>query len=427
MKYKHLVGVIVRKILPKKLAKLIYRRLALKYILSLDCQIFKDKKTILMINHFYDQDIDALRRANTDYNIVVVQSAILFKGAKIFFDKSTQALESPYPKESDNNIIQYRNECAIIFKTLNTRFSIDLIVTPADNYYWIREFIMAAKEQKIKTVVYDKEGLISTHDFEAESSKIRRFAPLISDHIFVWSNRQQQYWEKAGVNHSNITVVGQARSDLFHLKAENAVDAYFSKPQKLVTFYTYDDRAYIPLNLLETENLTWQKMKSETQAIIAKFAIQFPHFNFVFKAHPQQSDLSELQLLYNSENLKVIGGAEISNELISRSELIIAFQTTAVLEAMFMNKRVIYTAWDPLIQRLKEQILPYDSAPGIIVADSAKMFTDVCLRFFANDYSNFHFTQEIEDKKHRMVSSYIFNPDGHVCKRFYREISRFMQ
>jgi hypothetical protein len=147
----------------------------------------------------------------------------------------------------------------------------------------------------------------------------------------------------------------------------------------------------------------------------------------VVKAHPQQRDLAELQGRYQRDNLKVIGGAGVANELIQRSELIIAFQTTAVIEAMLLKRRVIYTAWDENYNRyLLDDLLPFHQARGIVVAQSREQFGEVCRRFFAGDYRDFEFSTEDDEARDRFVNEYLYRPDGHVCERFYAELDKFL-
>jgi CDP-glycerol glycerophosphotransferase (TagB/SpsB family) len=167
-------------------------------------------------------------------------------------------------------------------------------------------------------------------------------------------------------------------------------------------------------------------MKTETQEYLFELSINHPEYNFIFKAHPQQHDLEELKKQYKRTNLCVVGGSSLANELIIRSELIIAFQTTSILEAMFMNKKIIYTEWDPAIEKMKDLILPFGDANGLVVAKSFEQFKILCSKFFNEDKSDFKFTEEEEKNKHEMVNKFLYKPDGNVCKRFYEEIDRLM-
>jgi len=417
----------VKIFIPIIIRKKIYMALALRYInRNIDKKIDKNKKTIIILDHFFSQDVKALILSNTNYNLISIDTPYVFRGAKLFFRADVKDLNAPYDSEDQVNRAAYKKECQIIFNALRNKFGIDLIVTASDNYYWVRELIEVARDNKIKTIVLDKEGLISPFDFDALVTRTLKNAPFISDHIFVWSERQKEFWNKIGVVKDKISVIGQPRSDLFHYKIDKEVDKYFNKSRPLITFFTYSDDAYIPFDSSIGEEFTWEEMKKQTQDFLYDLAVKHPEYNFVFKAHPQQLDLEKLQMRYKLNNLRVIGGANIANELVARSELIIAFQTTAVLEAMFMNKRVIYTGWDPTEELLKDHLLPFREAPGIVVARTFNTFRKVCERFFSGDINDFQFSNNEEAQKHVMVSKYLYKPDGYVCDRFFKEIDKII-
>jgi hypothetical protein len=412
--------------LPLIIKKKIYRYLSLQYIKKINISIDPTKKTILAFNHYFDQDIKALAQANTEYNFVDIHCPTLFKGAKQFFREEVKELIAPYSSEDPVNLAEYRQECKVIFSALRDKFGANLVVTASDNYYWIREMIAVARMRSVKTIVLDKEGLISPYDFGALVKRIHLNAPFMSDHIFVWSERQRDFWSMAGAKLEDITVIGQPRSDLFFRPMNYVVDSYFNRVRPIITFYTYADDAYIPFEMLANKGISWGEMKTKTQEFLLETAISHPEFNFVIKAHPQQPDLYELQQKYDRTNVRVIGGSNISNELIVRSELIIAFQTTAVLEAMFMNKNVIYTGWDPAEELLGGKILPFKEAPGIIVARTFEQFKAVCIRFFAGDKCDFEFSEEEKALRATMVSEYFHKTDGRVCNRFYMGVKRLL-
>ena len=415
----------VRNILPRRLVRLIYRKFIFRYINNLHANHDSDRKTILAINHYYDQDLRALTMANEKYNLVIIDGTKLSKVNSIYFSLPVRRLEVPYESEPPAHRLLYRQECRLILDRLERRFQPRLLLTGSDNYCFVREFIAAARERGMPTLVLDKEGIISPYYFEAGARRISELAPFMSDHIFVWSERQRQFWMKVGVAEGHITVIGQARSDLFYREQSRVLDKYFPVVKPLVTLFSYEDVAYVPIAVLH-EGVSWREMKCQTHDYIYAAARAHPEYNFVIKTHPQQSDLAELQSAYRLDNLVVIGGASTANELIQRSELIIAFQTTAIIEAMFLGRRVIYTAWDANYARFASDLLPFHKAPGIVVADSRGRFDAVCARFFSGDHSDFQFPAEDMAARDAFVNEYLYRPDGHVCERFFEAIDRFV-
>lgn len=416
----------IRFLLPGFILRYFYRWMTMNYLKSLDAKIDPTRKTILVINHFYDQDLRALQLANRRYNLVILDFEIMFKSGRLYFTKPVHNLLAPYDEEPEQNRLAFRRECDLMFAFLSQKFKPNCILTPSDSFAFIREFITVARQNGVPTVVFDKEGTVSPYALEAHAARIRNFAPFMSDHLYAWSERQRQFWNNVGVVDSKITVVGQARSDLFFAEKRHDVDKLFERKQPLITYFTLDDHAYIPPRQAE-RGLSWEKLKRETFEDLVAFAGEHSEYNFLVKAHPQQRDLVRLREKYEGDNFKVVGGAKIANELIQRSELIIAFQTTAIIEAMLLKRRVLYTAWDENYNRyLLDDLLPFHEAEGIIVARTRHMFKDVCRRFFAGDFSDFDFGPSQQKARDDFVNEYLWQPDGHVCERFFGDLDRLL-
>ncbi|MCK5126025.1 MAG: hypothetical protein KAR42_07200 [candidate division Zixibacteria bacterium] len=407
--------------------KTIYRHLVAKYINDLKVDIDPRKKTIIALNHFYDQDLRALQKANTEYNIVIIDAPRLVRGAKLYYSDPVIALTAPYTDEPKSNRKNWNRECEYIFNLLEKKFSCDLIITGSDVFWWVRELIHVAREHDTKTIVLDKEGIRTPYAFIQEAKRIKDFTPFISDHIFVWSERQKRFWKNAGAADTDITIVGQPRSDLFFSEKRTEVDEFFPHPQPLVCLFSYHDDAYVPPKMARDEGINWRKMKRESHDCFSQLAAENPGYNFVIKTHPQQSDLEILKSDYNMENLKVIGGASVANELIQRSELIIAFQTTSIIEALMLGKKIIYTAWDPNYDNLLPHLIPLHNAGGMVIAKSLEQFKEVCQNYFTGDELLFDFSDIEVSRRKDFVGEYLFQPDGLVSTRFFKEISQYLR
>jgi len=364
--------------------------------------------------------------ARVRYGIVIVDAPRLFRGAHMFFDEDVRLLRTPYDSTDPRRIAQYRDECRLLFKRLYRRFEFRVLMTSSDVFYWVREFIGVAREFGVTCVVLDKEGTISPYAYDAIAERIRALAPFVSDHIYVWSESQREFWKKIGVAEHQITVVGQPRSDLFFTEHRHDVDAYFPTVQPLVSVFSFDDAAYLPREAVD-RGISWKGLKRQTLDVVELLAEAYPDHNFLVKAHPQQRDLGELRARYSRDNLAVVGGAAIANELIQRSDLIIGFQTTALIEAMMLDRPVIYTAWDEYYREyLTDALLPLHRARGIVLAHSPADFETICRRFLSGDLSDFEFSDAEVRERRIFVNRYLHEPDGHVCERIWTELARFI-
>jgi hypothetical protein len=306
------------------------------------------------------------------------------------------------------------------------RYPFDVILVPNDNYFFVRELIDIAHGHGIPTIILDKEGIITPYSFEAESRRAREFTPLVADHILVWSFRQKSFWMEKGVEEDRITVVGQPRSDLLFLPPGDQLSGYFDRQRPIVTVFSYLDTAYIPHESVALNGASWRQMKAETHRIVGELAARHPEFNFVIKCHPLQRDIEDIRSKFESKNLRVIGGSSLGNELLARSDLIIAFQTTALIEAMLIGREAIYTGWDPQIRELEDHMLPFGRAKGIVKAESPEALREVANRFLSGNRSDFAFSEHEIEKRREFVAEYLYRPDGHAAERVLDELEKFL-
>ncbi len=337
---------------------------------------------MLIINHHFDQDIEALLTSCADaFQFLIADCMPLFGEALLHFESmAEQDGIVPYGDLDVNALLAYRRVCGRLFADLQRIFPFDLIMMPSDSFWWIREFLMVAGERGVPRVVLDKEGTISPYSYHVHAAQIRTKFPFISDELLVWSERQRQFWIRAGAPEGRIAIVGQPRSDFFFNRAR-----WISKgalgleaARRMVLFFTFDVDAYIniyPAEEVQREGLTWEPLRDEAHQVLVAFARTHPDLDIVVKAHPQQADIAAVREAFAGAklgNIKVMDGAGISNHLIVNADLIVGFQTTALIEAMLTDKPVIYTQWGPTEAKLRHDLIPFDACDGLEHARSAE-------------------------------------------------------
>ena len=232
----------------------------------------------------------------------------------------------------------------------------------------------------------------------------------------MWSERQKDYWISTGLNENKILVSGQPRSDLLF----KDIDKTAERNNKQLTFFTYDDRAYIPPKFIKM-GFSWKNMKRDTHEVLLNFSKEFPDWNVTIKAHPQQTDLKELQIKYNRDNLNVIGGSKDSNYLIKTSDLVICFQSTVLLESLMMNIPVLYTYWAKMPPGLSQEILQFSDNLAVNVIKSKKDFKS---KLFDLAKRN-SFTEIVRDKQYintNFITKFFSRVDGNVSKNIVEDI-----
>ena len=332
-------------------------------------------KKILIINHHFDQDIDALLRGCSDqFQFLVVDCMPFFNEALLYFhtDEERDGI-IPYNLLRPEIITGYRAACRGLFYDLQKIFPFEAIIMPSDSFWWIREFLEVAHEHGVRRIVLDKEGTISPYSFKVHSTQIKEKFPFISDNLLVWSERQKQFWIKAGAPEDCIRIVGQPRSDFFFqpnrwlTKQQLEVEGF----ARHLLYFTFDIDAYInvfPAEEILREGYSWVGLRNEINEKLVAFAQRHPEVCITVKVHPQQADIDFMRqwvMQWGLTNLRLAEGAGISNQLIVNADLILGFQTTALIEAMLTDKPVFYTAWTETECKLREELIPLHESAGL--------------------------------------------------------------
>jgi len=319
---------------------------------------------ILVINHFFDGEIEALTRqleGRTDISLLSLTPEPFFSRAVAWFPESIERAEIPYDEPGLETVrARFRSYCERLYEEIAGRFPFQCILTPSDSFYWLREFILVCRRHGIPTIVADKEGTISPRSFAVEPQRIARLFPPIADRFFVWSDRQRRFWIRAGADAAKVAVVGSMRSDLF-------VNAAAEESKTLLCF-DFDLDAYIAnmdwAALGWKGERDWAYLRQAVHRVLARVARQHPELQVILKCHPQQVVTDVSTELLDRPNVFILTGAPRGLPgLIGEAHAVVGFQTTALLEAALAGKPVFYTAWGPLYERMSPHILPW-SDPG---------------------------------------------------------------
>ncbi len=407
-----------------KTAKILYRdRNKRRYLrqLARENRGERAQLRILVINHFFDGEIEALGRClegRDDVSILSIRPEPFFSRAMTWFPESVHwaGLEYDSP-ELEPVRKRYRDYCRQLLRELSTHFPFDCLLTPSDSFYWLREFIHTCQEGNILVIVADKEGTISPRSFAVEPLRIRRMFPPIADYFFVWSERQQSFWLKAGVDSSRICVVGSMRTDIF-------VQQPRQHPSSIL-FFDFDTDAYI--NNMDWEALQWKGernwdyLRDAIHRVLLHTALQNPHLTVTIKCHPQQLDTHFPAALLAQPNVKIIKGAPSGlPALIADAIAVVGFQTTALLEAALERKPVFYTAWGDLFALVLPEVLPW-SEPGFGLT---WIRSEAQLEEALGEILRQHPEPVQYSADYSRIGEYFHQPDGKVTERLLCELNR---
>lgn len=393
---------------------------------SIECSYWRQRLSrpgipVLVIDHNFVQDIEALRAAATEKNVnlISISFAPIYLLAELYFPPDIR--EGSYLRDE---MAPYKRDYRIMLEQLlrlwNPAKRIHCFVTPSDSFFWIRELIGLLHDKRVPCIVVDKEGTISPHDMEHFSKKVSELFPFISDFIIVWSQRQREFWSRTGVPADKILIEGQPRSDFFlHPERWLSKETLVGKCKRLFLFFTFETDAYAPI----PGDHLWRDLRCDLHMAIEAFARQYPDHVFVVKTHPQQRDRFQVEQEFARTGLKnivVLHGAEIARHLIVQSDVIIGFQTTALIEGMLAGKKVIYTEWSSTVRDNLQNLIPFHEAAGIDRARSREEFESLLSHIIQHE--DFGVDDDTMAIRKPFIDVFIPNADGNVSERVMNRI-----
>jgi len=336
---------------------------------------------IVVLNHAYDQDLQAICEAAS------LGHETIWELSPSVFHKSIHEYLSPrfcdlyHSNESPEQapaIQRYTEEFVRPFvEFLIATTHLDLLLTPSDQFFWFRPVISVLREKGIPVVVQDKEGTTCRTVVDTLAPLLKNNFPPISDRYVYWNETSRAYGNLSGVAPALQTVIGQPRSDYFFMPKRWASRKELGLPEKskIILFFTFCDDVYTREGLTHPGTIhPWLELRRDINKVLSGILQKHPDAYLVIKAHPQQPDLKdnrrEIKRLIKSKRHVFLTGAASSNQLIVNADVIVGFQSTALLEALTTQKPVIYAGWGKELEKLTSDLIPISDSKACVIADS---------------------------------------------------------
>lgn len=375
---------------------------------------------ILVVNHYFDQDISWLRQAALDISVIEVPYAIFREAALSELPAEAERFPGYYAPELAEGRARYREHLERIFTAIAAEYPYDAVVATSDLFWWAREFKPILRDRGVPFFVLEKEGLMTPHFYEAYSRDFRVNCRPIADHHLVWSERQSAFWQLCGQKPECISVVGQPRSDFWThpecwpSREDLGLELRAERP--LVTFFSYEPWFYLPWEWYLSGGFTWEPLLRATNDALVHLARRHPGVDFVVKTHPQQT-VSGLEDTVLPPNLRIIGGAKLGNPLLLNADVLIMFQSTATIEAMFRDIPIVYPFFGRSVTDHVDSLLPFHEHGVTAVARSR----EEVVAAVEEGLTRPRVTREVSAARRLFLSDYLHRPDGQAA---YRALDR---
>jgi hypothetical protein len=318
---------------------------------------------LLVLDHYFEQDIESLREAagSRAELRVVPYSAIRAEALRIFPEEVGTGLEAFARPDYESYRRRFAGRLREMLEEFYSEWEFDAFVAPSDVFFYVRAAPEACHSLGVPFFVAQKETTISDYTMRVHSKTVRRYAPPIADHMTVCSDRHRSFWLRAGAAPERVTVTGQPRFDFYLQPARWPDRLPFGKDGPVLLFFSYHVDSYHPSE--GAGQPVWARLHHETEERLWELASR--GWRVLIKPHPQQ-DFSRERARIRDEVGSLVGRQvflvspdEDARRLIVGSDVVLGFQTTALLESMLAGKPVVYTGWDPEADRLASDLIPF--------------------------------------------------------------------
>ena len=328
----------------------------------------------LFFDHFFYQDIcEMAHNLNSQDRIFVIPAVRWNSMARKVFPKiAFDSYSSAFSTEFSSDWTIFQKSVAKEVKWIMACYRPTLFVLPSDTFFYIRPFIAEFAKYGVRTFVLQKETTISAYDMEISSLEIRDHCPFISVHMAVCSQRHKDFWIRSGADPLQVTVTGQPRFDYYNRMGKTKKIQH--RPKLL--YLSFDDKAYIPADSL----LTWESFRQDVESTIAKYSDRWA---VTVKRHPQQANSQD----WLGQDVARADHLADTRELISCSDVVVGFQTTALYEAALAGRPVVYCAWGAEYEALKDFLIRFDLEIGLMRFANARLELESLLSGSVSQFS----------------------------------------
>ena len=154
----------------------------------------------------------------------------------------------------------------------------------------------------------------------------------------------------------------------------------------------------------------------------------FSHFStsndeLIYKTYQasQRDYFIGVEKLKKLSNVSFFDEKDNTFDLINDSDVIIGFQTAALIEAMYTDKPIIYCGWGESFKKIKDTLIDYHILGinnGITHARNSLELKNLMTSNLESFYYNFEERKEIRYK-------YMHNEHGDVAKNFVKIVEKY--
>jgi len=245
----------------------------------------------------------------------------------------------------------------------------------------------------------------------------------VCDCVATYNATHKAFFEKvfvlSNVSKPEIIIMGNPASDEWFLNGTLRQSDVVERrsDHKDILFFAFGEFSYVyDAEYLRGKDEVWRGLLTDIHQVLVDHLSDHADDKLHYKRGPKgnRDYWSGSETLLTLPNALLIPSVANSNELITESDVIIAFQTTAIIDAMHSEKVVIYCGWGDSYQELKEGLIRFDEyaqTGAILHAHSPEELRHLLSLDPKEVVINVAARKKIRE-------SFTGNPDGMVARRF---------
>lgn len=389
-----------------------------------------NKKTILVLNsERFNQDLISLNSDNR-IRLLILPSRIQTLINTLFLDSNQSYEVSKYLKP-DNEVKELVNFISRLILSLDKRYNLCGILTCSFYYRQDLPYQSSSLQTNIPYYVLFKEYMKDDCIVDLNIKRYRqRGYKFIGETIFAANSNIKHILIEAGVcTKDQVSIAGSPRFDSV-FRNSNLVE---SDAQQIVTLFSFlHSSGGLQVNdsakgnfFSDDHEVGFYQLFDQVHAAIAELALENPQTLFYIKtkwAGPWFEKITSSIMKNIGIDIKEIPNLLLDSEedaqsLILRSSVVVAFNSTTVLEASLLGKNLI----TPIFCEAKEKYLDtnvyFKEFLGSLTTASSKEDLKNKIKVFSSE-------QVYNNIPEKMINKFIHSFDGKSGERIVNEISR---
>ena len=366
--------------------------------------------------------------------IAAVTMPTFYRALAQAYGGDTKFAYTEYSKETyAGERARYRSICKQVFEAFHVRWRVDAVVNSGVEQYWAREAIVAARELNIPWLLADSGfNPVLAVDREPMGELFRRYYPFEIDLLLAHSGHHAGFFQACGVPPERIRVTGEPKFDYWShpevWPSRQQIHPALRDDRILILYFAFQPQAFLQ-HRFPGESRDWGPLRKEQEQVLEDIATRYPQqVQIVYKSgHVQDLDPHFHQRIQQNgpSNLMFIDGKHLAQPLIVNSDIIVGFQSTATIEALFSNRAVVYAGWGQLHDDIGDRLHLFHHTRGLIHAKSAEHLREV-LTHYLDGKLPLEADAEMLEARAEFRERYFYKPDGNSSRRVLEEIERFL-